>query len=122
MKIQSYRELEVWQCAIEFVDRIYDLTGCFPKEERYGLSNQLRRSAVSIPSNIAEGSARANTRELMQFINIARGSLAEAETQLIIAYRRKYIDEAEFHPLMESSASIGKMLMRLLQSLERKIA
>lgn len=122
MKIQSYRELEVWKLAIDFADRVYDVTQSFPKEEIYGLCAQLRRSAVSIPSNIAEGSARYGTKELLYFIGIAQGSLAELETQLILSERRNYLSANTATELLAMSASINRMLTRLYQSLQKKVA
>jgi len=86
-KVKSYRELLVWQKSIELVDEIYKVIKMFPKEETYALCDQLRRSAVSIPSNIAEGQARQHTGEFKQFLFIALGSLAELDTQLVIANR-----------------------------------
>ena len=120
--IQSYRELEVWKISMDLADKIYDITETFPKNEMYGLASQIRRAAVSIPSNIAEGSARSGTKELLYFINIARGSLAELETQLILSERRKYIDSDTLEQLISIANSVGKMLTRLYQSLERKLS
>ncbi|MEK6745691.1 MAG: four helix bundle protein [Pseudomonadota bacterium] len=122
MAIQSYRELEVWKISMDLADKIYDITETFPKNEMYGLASQIRRAAVSIPSNIAEGSARSGTKELLYFINIARGSLAELETQLILSERRKYIDSDTLEQLISIANSVGKMLTRLYQSLERKLS
>lgn len=122
MNVQSYRDLEVWQFAIALADNIYDLTTTFPKEEIYGLAQQMRRCAVSVASNIAEGSARSGTRELIQFLSIAHGSLAELETQLIIAHRRKFIAQEAYDKTLQMCTSIGKMLIRLQQSLQRKAA
>ena len=122
MKIQSYKELEVWRVAMDLVDLIYDVTASFPAEERFGLSQQMRRCAVSIPSNIAEGSARAGTRELVQFIHISKGSLAELETQVLIARRRHYINnEVAFQKISNLITSVGKMLARLSRSLQTKL-
>ncbi len=89
MKVKNYRELVVWQKAMTFVELVYRATRQFPREELYGLTNQLRRAAVSVPSNIAEGQGRFSTREFLSFLSIARGSLREAETQLMIAQRLK---------------------------------
>ena len=85
MRLESYKELIVWQKSIELVKEIYELTNKFPKDEIYGLSSQMQRSAISIPSNIAEGYSRKNLKEYIQFLHIACGSSAELETQLIIA-------------------------------------
>jgi len=107
MKIQSYRELNVWQLSMELADSIYDITAEFPKSEVHGLSSQMRRCAVSIPSNIAEGSARQGTKELLQFISIAQGSLAELETQLILSERRKYLTSDKLAELLTQTTSVN---------------
>ena len=91
MPLQSYKELVVWQKGIEFVAEIYRSTRAFPKEELYGLTNQLRRAAVSIPSNIAEGQGRLSRGEFKQFLGHARGSLFEVESQLIMARMLGYL-------------------------------
>ncbi len=121
MAIQSYRELEVWRLAIDLADKVYDVTENFPKQEIYGLTSQIRRAAVSIPSNIAEGSARSGTKELLYFLNIARGSVAELETQLILSEKRRYIDNSQIEKLFLITDSIGKMLTKLYKTLERKL-
>lgn len=100
MQVRSYKDLIVWQKAMDLVELVYHLTKLFPKDEQYGLSNQLRRAAVSIPSNIAEGQARNSTAEFRNFLSIARGSLAELETQLLIAERLNYIEQKKLAGLM----------------------
>ena len=92
--MKDYRELIVWQKAMDLVEAIYRTTARFPKEELYGLTSQIRRAAVSIPSNIAEGQARNTTRDFLHFLAIAYGSLKEVETQVLIAERLGYIDES----------------------------
>lgn len=89
----DHKELDVWKKSMDLVEAVYSLTANFPKEERYGLASQMQRAAVSIPSNIAEGTARKSNKELLQFISIAMGSAAELETQYLIAIRLKYITE-----------------------------
>lgn len=103
---------------MDMVDCIYNLTDDFPKSEIYGLSSQIRRAAVSIPSNIAEGSARNNTKELLQYLYIARGSLAEVYTQLEIAKRRKYGKEDLYLDVEDYMRRISQMLSKLIQSLK----
>ncbi len=121
MKIQSYKELQVWCLAMDLVDAVYDVSSTFPIEERFGLMQQMRRCAVSVPSNIAEGSTRSGTKELIQFIHISRGSLAELETQILIAERRRYIkNEVALKEALILISSVGKMLTRLTQSLQEK--
>ena len=90
-----YQKLRIWLKSMELAEKIYALTSIFPKHEMYGLRSQIRRAAVSIPSNIAEGSQRGSNKEFANFISIARGSLAEVETQLILANRIGYVNEEE---------------------------
>lgn len=92
MDVSSYRNLEVWQEGVELVERIYGVTAAFPGRETYGLASQRQRASVSIPSNVAEGHARSPTREFLHHISIALGSLAELETQLVVATRLGYTD------------------------------
>ena len=121
--MNSYKDLVVWQKAIDLTIEIYSLTNLFPKEEMYGLVSQIRRSAVSIPSNIAEGQARKYHQQFSHFLSIAQGSLAELETQIIIAMKLGYI-AGEKKDLFDMMHSIGKMITRLKQNLtqeEKKI-
>lgn len=106
----SYTKLKVWQKSIELTDAVYDLTNAFPKEERYGLISQMRRSAVSIASNIAEGSQRTSNKEFANFILISRGSLAELETQIYISLRRHFGSEQMAQEILKKSAEISRML------------
>ncbi len=119
MKVRSYKELDVWKKGVEIVDRVYDLTDKFPPQERYGLTSQMRKSAVSIPSNVAEGFSRGHTAEYKQFLYISFGSCAELNTQSIIACRRKYISEAEALELENELEYESRMLMNLIKSLKR---
>ena len=121
MKIYSYRDLEVWQKSRKLVSRIYKLTDTFPKNEQYGLASQLRRAAISVPSNIAEGKARRATKDYMRFLDIAYGSIAEVETQLFIACDLGYTTEKKIVSLLEDYAEIGRMINGLTSSLERKL-
>ncbi|WP_449418790.1 four helix bundle protein [Phormidium nigroviride] len=122
MSVSSYRDLKVWQLGLVLTDRIYQLTDNFPKQEMYGLSSQMQRAAVSIPSNIAEGHARKSTKEFLQHISIALGSLAELETQLIIAERRPYnLQKPAVELLFHNIDELGKMLRGLQNSLENKL-
>ena len=115
--IKSYRDLIVWQKAMDLVEMVYQVTKGFPKEEHYGLTNQLRRAAVSVPSNIAEGQARNSTAEFRNFLSIARGSLAEVETQLLIAERLKYIDSEKLGEILNIQTEINKMTNALMNKL-----
>lgn len=119
--MESYRELIVWQKSIDLVTEIYSITSTFPGSERFNLMSQMRRAAVSIPSNIAEGSARRHTKEYMQFIRIAFGSGAELETQLLIAKRLRFLSENDYNTMSASLTEIMKMLNKLLSSLMTKL-
>jgi four helix bundle protein len=119
MCARNYRELIVWQKAMDFVELIYRATVGFPKEEVYGLTGQLRKSAVSIPSNIAEGEGRQSDGDFCRFLRIAHGSLREAETQILIAARLGYMNEQWKSRLLERSAEIGRLTNGLLKSLSR---
>jgi four helix bundle protein len=120
MSIRSYRDLEVWQKAMDLVVDCYNVTGQFPRTEIYGLVSQLQRAIVSVPANIAEGHGRSHTREYLNHLSIAYGSLMEAETHLQIAARLRYIDDMSLDALLKKSAGIGRMLNGLIQSLNRK--
>lgn len=115
---QSYRDLIVWQKAIDFVTEIYRATEQFPNKEIYGLTSQIRRSAISIPSNIAEGKGRLTGGEFRQFLGHARGSTLEIETQVLIANRLGYIDENTTRKVLSGSAEIGRLINGLLSSLK----
>jgi len=113
--VKSHKDLKVWEKSLDLVDAIYRETICWPKEEIYGLTNQIRRAAVSIPSNIAEGAARGSQKEFSRFLYIALGSLAEVETQMIIAKRLRYsADILELDGLVQE---IRRMLVGLNKSL-----
>ncbi len=120
-KIESYRDLEVWKKAIILVTEIYAISKDFPKEEMYSLTNQIRKAAVSIPSNIAEGWGRNKTKEYIQFLRIARGSLLEVETQLIIARNLGYTDSQTMKKISQKTETVNKMLNALINSLNKKI-
>ena len=115
---KSYRDLEVWQKAMALVRGIYDVTDGYPGEEKFGLVSQIRRSAVSIPSNIAEGHARAGTAEFKHFVSIAMGSVAELETQIILSGDLGHVNGAAGANLLNQLDIIGKMLRGLHKSLK----
>ena len=117
MKVQSYKELVAWQKSVDLVAEIYRCSKAFPREEVYGLSAQLRRAAISIPSNIAEGQARLSTGEFRQFLSNARGSLAEVETQIVIAQKLEYLKETCARDLLRSTGEVGRILNGLINSL-----
>jgi four helix bundle protein len=115
--IKSYKDLIVWQKSIDLVLEIYRITKMFPKEEIYGITNQMRRAAVSIPSNIAEGSARKNHKELLYFLNVAFGSGAELETQIIITKKLELVKMLEFEKVNNLLTEVMKMIRGLTSSL-----
>ncbi len=115
--VQSYRDLIVWQKAMELAVEVFAITNAFPKEQRYVLTSQIQRSAFSIPSNIAEGRSRHSRNDFIYHLNIARGSLAELETQLLIAQRLNYLDPASLTSLLDQSEEITRMLFGLRDSL-----
>ncbi len=112
----GYRDLKVWQQGMEITREIYQLTTGFPKDELYGLTSQIRRCAVSIPSNIAEGHSRDSPKELARFVSIAKGSLAELETQLLIAKELRFGDLATIDNLLQLAEQEGRMLTGLRRS------
>ena len=115
--LQSYRDLVVWKKSMALVLDVYRSTQTFPKTETYGLGSQLRRGAVSIPSNIAEGQARLSTGEFRQFLGNARGSLMEVETQVLLARALNYLERDESESLLTATAEIARILNGLLNSL-----
>ena len=117
---KSYRDLEVWQKAMALAKNIYRATVDFPSEERFGLVNQMRRAAVSIPSNIAEGHARSGAREFQRFVSIALGSVAELETQVILSTDLSYLVNQTKEDLLRQLDTVGKMLRGLHKSLETR--
>jgi len=116
--MKTYKELIVWQKAVEFVTTIYSITKSFPKEEIYGLTNQIRRAAVSVPSNIAEGFGRNSKNEFKHFLQIAIGSLFELQTQLEIAKNLGFISEVEYEKHFSSTREIEAMLASLIRKLK----
>lgn len=121
MKSSDYRQLKVWQKAMDLTVEIYSLVNKFPRAENYALSDQMRRSVVSIPSNIAEGQGRNSDKEFVNFLSIARGSLWELETQIEISERLHYIDSGPKNKVYEQTEEIGKMLNALANSLEQSL-
>ena len=113
----GYRDLKVWQAAMQLAEEVYRLSARFPKHEIYGLASQLQRSAVSLPSNIAEGHGRNSHKEFNHFLGIALGSLAELETQFILAQHLDYLPEEEISHALQNADEIGKMLKGLQKSL-----
>jgi four helix bundle protein len=117
-ELKTHKDLDVWKNAMDFAEKIYLLTGKFPKGEQFGLTSQLRRSVVSIPCNIAEGAARNSDKEFLQFLHISLGSLAEAETQLLLAVRLRFVNDSS---LLSDIETIRKMLLGLMKYLRGKV-
>ncbi|MEW6171956.1 MAG: four helix bundle protein [Bacillota bacterium] len=118
--VKSYRDLIAWQKSIALVQKIYQFTQRFPKEEIYGLSSQIRRAAVSVPANIAEGQARSSRGEFKQFLGMAKGSLAELETLLILSEKLTFLERTNAEELLNNCEEINKLLNGLLKSLSTR--
>ena len=118
--MRPHEKLDAWSLAMDFVVAVYRATETFPKEEKFGLTSQIRRAAVSIPANIAEGAARQSDKEFAHFVSIAQGSTSELETELTIARRLGYLAEDGFAKLLTMLEKIGRLITGLSQHLKRK--
>ncbi len=116
MATSDFRDLIVWQKSLDLVEEVYNLSKLLPKDETYGLINQIRRAAVSIPSNVAEGNARQASKDYSRFLNIARGSKAEVETQLEICIRINYLTREQTEKAFELCAEVGRMLYAMIKN------
>ena len=121
MAVQHYRDLKVWQAGMDLAAACYQATRAFPKEELFGMTCQIRRAAASVPANIAEGQGRQHTKEFLHHLSIARGSLMEVETHLLLCQRVGLLTPDALAPLLEISDQIGRMLSGLRQALEAKL-
>jgi four helix bundle protein len=119
-EIRSFKELRVWHGAMGLVESVYRLSLAFPSAENYGLKSQIRRAAVSIPSNIAEGHTRASTKEYLNHLSIAQASLAEVETQLEIAVRLRYLPAEQVNSTAADIQALGRQLHTLRKALEAR--
>ena len=119
VSVLGYRDLVAWQRAVDLVEQIYRVTKDWPREETYGLTNQIRRAAVAILANIAEGQGRKSRKEFGHHASIAYGSLCEVETHLIIARRLGYIDSSTYDELLDGTTSVARPLHGLMQSLQK---
>jgi four helix bundle protein len=117
--MRPHEKLNLWKKAIEFVVAIYKVTEGFPKDEKFGLTSQLRRASVSIVANIAEGAGRRSSKEFRQFLSHSQGSASEVDTELIIAHRLAYLTKNDYAKLVDDLHHIGRMITRLSQSLAR---
>ena len=116
-RVTSYRDLKVWQRAIDLVPEVYELLRSFPKHETYALADQIRRAVVSIPANIAEGQARQHRKEFLQSLYVARGSLAELETLLVVAEKLSYLGAEATAPVLAAMTELRRMLSGLISRL-----
>lgn len=119
-EVRHYRDLLVWQKSLVLVERVYGASRGWPRDERFGLISQIRREAVSVPSSIAEGCSRGSTAKFLYLLSASRGSLAEVETQLILAERLGYLDPVDLHRLLRSADEISRMLASLIGKLEER--
>jgi four helix bundle protein len=120
MVVKSFSDLIAWQKAMDFAEAVYKASACFPKEEIYGLRSQLRKSAVSVPSNIAEGQGRKSTSEFRRFLSIAYGSLCEAQTQTLLAQRFGYLTKPAAEQISSQGEEVGRIINGLYDSLPRE--
>jgi four helix bundle protein len=120
MSVRNYRELKVWQAAMDMAERCYLATKGFPKDELFGMTSQIRRAAVSVPANIAEGQGRQSTKDFLNFLSIARGSLMELETHLILCQRVGLLKAQDVEALLNLADEISRMPLGLRRSLEEK--
>jgi four helix bundle protein len=120
-RVSHFRDLQVWQRGMDVVEMVYRVSSEFPQSEVYGLTSQLRRAAVSVPSNIAEGHSRTSTKEYLNHISMAQGSLAEVQTQLEIAKRLGYVAPRNLDSILEEAAILGKQLHTLRDALGKRL-
>ena len=120
--MKSYEELDVWQEAMDLVELVYQASSSFPQDERFGLTSQVRRAAVSFPSNIAEGHARTSTRDFLRFLAISMGSVAEVKTQSLIAKRMQFLRPEASDLACQQTDRVGRMLRGLMKSLDARLA
>lgn len=119
--MRPHHNLDVWKKAVDFVVKVYKATENMPKEEKFGLTSQIRRAAVSIPANIAEGAGRKSEKEFLNFLSIAQGSASEVETELLIACRLEYIQKIKYNEMLSDLNNIGRMITGLSSHLKNKI-
>ena len=119
--MRPHEKLDVWKRAVNFVTKVYEYTKTFPSDEKYGLTSQIRRSAVSVPANIAEGSARQSNKEFLRFLSIAQGSSSELETELLIAFNLEYLSKENYSELNVEIEAISRMMIGLSKHLKNRI-
>jgi four helix bundle protein len=121
MSISRFRELRAWQLGMDLTERVYLITDSFPKSEIYGLTSQIRRSAVSIPSNLAEGHGRTSGKEFLQFIAVAYGSICELETQILLSHRLNYIKISDLETISELLIDTSKTIRGLQKAIRERV-
>ncbi|AKQ47309.1 hypothetical protein TH63_19335 [Rufibacter radiotolerans] len=115
--MHNFKELKIWQEAMKLAKQVYEVSATFPANERYGLTSQINRAAVSVPSNISEGAGRGSNKEFIQFLNIARGSAFEIETQLLLAQSLGFVSEEQLQPLLQQVSMVQRMINRFKDKL-----
>jgi four helix bundle protein len=118
MGMHNYRELKIWQRSMEFVVRVYEISASFPKEERYGLTAQLRGCIVSVPSNISEGAGRGTNKQFKRFLEFSMGSINEAQTQIELAFRVNYLSKETYESIIDEALQIYKIILAFYNSLK----
>ena len=118
--MHNYRELKIWSRSMDFAVRVYEVSSLFPKEEKYGLTSQLRRSVVSVPSNISEGAGRGTNRQFKLFLEYAMGSINEAQTEIELAYRVNHLTKNDYEFLIDEALQIYKMILAFYNSLKNE--
>ena len=116
---KPHHRLDVWKRSLELVTKIYKVTALFPDEEKFGLVSQMRRAAVSIPSNIAEGAGRSSGKQFAYFLDVAQGSIAELETQILISRNLRFLSSSQVEPLLHEMGEISRMVLGLKRSLDK---
>jgi len=120
-KIETYRDIGIWQKSVDLADKLYDITNTFPDNEKHGLVSQIQKAIISIATNTAEGWGRHSTREFIRYLYIAHGSTVELETLLIISKKRALVSEEKCNKLLKETTSISKMINGMIKSLKRRI-
>jgi len=120
-RVRSYKDLDAWRAGVRLVKSVYGISRSFPSDERFGLVSQVRRASVSVPSNIAEGWGRGSTQEYLRFLRMARASLFEVETQLIIAQELEFVTSEQVNEVQQEASEAGRILTGLIKSIENRL-
>lgn len=119
--MKSHKDLEVWKRSVDLVTLIYDVTSRYPKDENYGITNQIRRAAISIPSNLSEGAARNHSKEFIQFLHICLGSISELETQIIISENLKFLSKVDSTRIQNELTELRRMFLGLIRNIKSNV-